>query len=39
MPKAPTFDTLHAIKMLVIFKFGVGSLDWSREPVQCGLSE
>ena len=40
MPIAPSVEKLHAIKgMLVIFTFGVGTLDWSSEPVQCGLCE
>ena len=36
MPIAPEI----CIKgMLVIFIFGVGTLDWSSEPVQCALCE
>ena len=33
-------EKLHAIiETLVIFTFGVGTLDWSSEPVQCALCE
>ena len=40
MPLAPSVKKLHAIKgMLVIFTFGVGTLDWSSEPIQCVLYE
>ena len=40
MPIAPFVEKLHAIKeMLVIFTFGVESLDWSSEPIQCALCE
>ena len=40
MSIAPSFEKLHAIKgILVIFTFGVGTLDWSNEPVICVLSE
>ena len=36
MPIAPSLEILYAIKgMLVIFTFGVRTLDWSREPIQC----
>ena len=35
MPMAPSVKKLHAIKeILVIFTFGVGTLDWSSEPVR-----
>ena len=40
MPIAPSVEKLYAIKgMLVIFTFGIGTLDWSSKPVQCALSE
>ena len=40
MPMAPSVEKLHAIKgMLVIYTFGIGTLDWSSEPVQCALCE
>ena len=40
MPTAPSVEKLHAIKgILVNFTFGVGTLDWSSEPVQCALCE
>ena len=40
MPIAPSVEKLHAFKgMIVIFTFGVGTLDWSSEPVQCVLCE
>ena len=40
MPIAPSVEKLHAMKgILVIFAFGVGTLDWSSEPIQCALCE
>ena len=40
MPKAPSVEKLHAIKgTVVIFTFGIGTLDWSSEPVQCAFCE
>ena len=36
----PSVEKLHAIKgILLIFTFGIGTLDWSSEPVQCALCE
>ena len=36
----PSVEKLHAIEgMVVIFTFGVVSLDWSSEPIQCALCE
>ena len=38
MPIAPSFERLHPIKeMLVIFTFGIRTLDWSSKPDQCVL--
>ena len=40
MPISPSIEKLHAIKeMPVSFTFGVESLDWSSEPIQCALCE
>ena len=38
MPIAPSVEKLHAIKrILVMFAFGVDTLGWSSEPVQCAF--
>ena len=40
MSIAPSVEKLHAIKgMLVVLTFGVGTLDWSSEPIDCALCE
>ena len=40
MPIVPSVEKLHAIKeMLAIFTFGIGTLNWSSEPIQCMLCE
>ena len=40
MPIAPPVERLHAIKgILVIFLFGVRTLDYCSEPIQCALCE